>query len=74
MTFNIRCPHCQKPYAAQAHWIGKRIRCKQCGKAFAVEQPIDHDAPASCSRVGIATLHQLSTLGFDMMPWWIWES
>jgi hypothetical protein len=41
MAFKVRCTNCQKVYAAETRWIGKRIRCKQCGESFIVEQPAD---------------------------------
>ena len=36
MSFNVRCPQCQKRYAADAKLVGKRIRCRQCGMVFPV--------------------------------------
>src|SRR5579859_5736423 len=36
MSFNVRCPECQKRYAADERMVGKRIRCRQCGTVFPV--------------------------------------
>lgn len=41
MAFKVRCPKCQKVYAAETKWIGKRIRCKDCGEGFIVDEPTE---------------------------------
>lgn len=45
-SISITCPQCQKQYKAPAELAGKRIRCKQCGHAFAVESPPPSARPA----------------------------
>src|SRR5579859_527021 len=44
MSFNVRCPQCQKRYAAEAKLLGKRIRCRQCGTVFPVLAGEETDA------------------------------
>lgn len=46
MAFDVRCPKCQKRYAADERLVGKRIRCRQCGTVFPVLAVDETDAPA----------------------------
>ena len=46
MSYNVRCPQCQKRYAAEAKLVGKRIRCRQCGTVFPVIAQDEAEASA----------------------------
>lgn len=35
-TISIQCTHCQKRYNAPASMAGKKVKCKHCGKVFAI--------------------------------------
>ena len=44
MAYNVKCPKCQKRYAAEDRLVGKRIRCRQCGTVFPVLAADEIDA------------------------------
>src|SRR5437868_12724252 len=35
-TISIECVHCHKRYNAPATMAGKKVKCKHCGKVFAI--------------------------------------
>src|SRR4051812_14371079 len=35
-TISIQCVHCHKRYNAPAAMAGKKVKCKDCGKVFAI--------------------------------------
>ena len=39
MAFEVRCPECNKLYAAEWRMVGKKIRCRQCTNVFVVTAP-----------------------------------
>lgn len=41
-TISIQCVHCHKRYNAPATMAGKKVKCKHCGKVFAI--PLDAGA------------------------------
>lgn len=43
-TISIYCVHCHKRYNAPATMAGKKVKCKHCGKVFAI--PADAAEPA----------------------------
>ena len=45
MAQTVRCPHCGKTYAMKPALAGKRVRCRQCEKAFTVAAPKPADKP-----------------------------
>ena len=53
-TISIQCVHCHKRYNAPATMAGKKVKCKHCGKVFAI--PLDAgaqgEADAGLSAVG----------------------
>src|SRR5438067_148375 len=36
MTISIQCEHCHKRYNAPGAMAGKKVKCKHCGKIFAI--------------------------------------
>jgi hypothetical protein len=45
----IKCPECQNPLKVPEQFLGKKLKCKQCGHAFVARDPNadpDDDAPA----------------------------
>jgi hypothetical protein len=63
MPFDVKCPGCQKVYAAEARMIGKKIRCRQCSNVFAVELPDDVAAGPSSADSTIASAKNQSAAG-----------
>ena len=45
MAQTVRCPHCGKTYAMKPALAGKKVRCRQCEKAFTVAAPKPADKP-----------------------------
>lgn len=45
-TISIQCVHCQKRYNAPAAMAGKKIKCKACGKVFAIPADAGAGDPA----------------------------
>ncbi len=50
-TISIQCTHCKKQYNAPASMAGKKVKCKDCGKVFAIPpaagagEPEENDGP-----------------------------
>lgn len=51
MAFEVRCPNCNKLYAAEWKMVGKRIRCRACQHVFAVSAPAE--APVHAASAGL---------------------
>lgn len=49
MPIQTSCPSCSKSYNAPDHLAGKSIKCRQCGKVFAVAR--HDDAPPDLSKI-----------------------
>lgn len=47
MNITIECAHCHKRYNAPASLAGKRVKCKHCGKVFAIPAQNDESAEFS---------------------------
>jgi hypothetical protein len=54
MAFQIRCPSCNKLYAADERMVGKKIRCRNCNNVFAVQVPTDEPATVPAPTPGAA--------------------
>src|SRR5271163_4576634 len=39
----INCPECDKQFQVPPEIVGRKIRCKNCGKAFVAQQAKDDD-------------------------------
>ncbi len=39
MTFRVVCPHCNSPFMAEKHHVGKSGKCPKCGGKFVVRVP-----------------------------------
>lgn len=48
-TISIECVHCHKRYNAPAAMAGKKVKCKHCGKVFAIPAEAGAPAPAADS-------------------------
>jgi serine/threonine protein kinase/WD40 repeat protein len=45
----VRCPHCAQAYSIDDSLVGRKGRCKGCGKAFAVNPPTRGGEPPSAA-------------------------
>src|SRR6185312_9571414 len=49
MAFEVRCPNCNKLYAAEWRLVGKRIRCRGCQHVFQIGAPADAPVHAAAA-------------------------
>src|SRR4051794_10138612 len=60
MSIHIQttCPHCQHILNVRSEYLGKKVRCKFCGRSFVVQEdaevpaPPDHAGDVESSREG----------------------
>src|SRR6185437_11210780 len=52
MAFQIRCPSCNKLYAAEERMMGKRMRCKACASVFTITAPAEEPSLSAATMPG----------------------